>query len=171
MEVTEFIIKVVTCIVIIVSCGVAVVQLRNTVRLKYSEYLEKLIEKFRTDKRITKAHYLIEYDIQWYDIDFHNGSKYEPQIDRMLTYLSYLLYLKKFRVIDLDGWRFFQYNLERTVGNRQIQAYLFNLYHFSNRFGTYFPYSLILEYGKKNRFITEDFDSPENAKYPRYLNF
>jgi hypothetical protein len=78
-----------TGLLVITALGViaAVVQIRNGTKAQRATYLKDLYLQFRTDPDIAESFYLIEYDKFKYDSTFH-GSKIEPKIDRLLTFID-----------------------------------------------------------------------------------
>jgi hypothetical protein len=51
------------------------------------------------------------------------------------------------------------------------QAYLWNLYHFSNRFVKECSFAHLLNYGIKNEFIKKEFTINSTDLFEKHLNF
>jgi len=159
------------CVLVLgVFSGVlAIGQWKHNLRLQRSMYLENLIEKFRSDKDLVEMIYRIDKNEKWYNKEFHNGKTLEQQVDRLLTYLSYLCYLKENKVIKPKEFDFIKYNIDRTLRDQSTQDYLFNLVHFSRREKADFPFPLLLKYAKENGFIKEDFWNEGNPRFQHIM--
>ncbi len=103
------IISALTLFTIIVSGVWALVQWNYNLRLQRSESLEKLVEKFRSDGELCDIIYRIDKRKAWYNKEFHDGKELERQVDKLLTYLSYLCYLKENNVIKSKEFDFIKY--------------------------------------------------------------
>ena len=59
--------------------------------------------------------------------------------------------------------------------NSGIQDYFYNLYHFAGKFKTPFTFFYLLDYGKENHLLGNDFFDNQayktNCRYHHYLNF
>lgn len=71
---------------------------------------------------------------------------------------------------------FFQYQLERILKNQQVQDYLYNLYHFSNKKGVPMTFKYLFEYGEKEKLFSKDIYDKESYKdksnyFHQYINF
>ena len=147
-------------------------QWRNSNKIKRAELIKQIIEKLRFDKEMLTAMYTIDYDDPWYGEGFHHTtSDVEATIDKFLSYLTYICYIKEVGHITKKEFRILGYQLKRTCSSRQVQAYLWNLYHFSalNQIESTFQY--LIEYGFRNKIIDEEeFKNEESEKYgPKYL--
>ena len=140
------------------------------VQSERAEKLSNLINILRRDARQLSVLYKIDYYEPWYDKSFHK-SKLEGEMDQFLSYYEYILYLKKNHMISRREFRFFEYDIERIVKNPDMQAYLFNLYHFSERARIPFSYKNILVFGEKIGCIDQFFFNKNTDKYPHCLNF
>lgn len=154
----------------------ALCQWRKSISTKRADYLNELTGKIRSDPDIKEAFYLIEYDEPWYSLEFHEGGELESKMDKMLSYFSYICYLKKRKIIGKREFDYFKYEIERIVHNTDIIDYFYNLYHFSRSVGTPFTYQYIFEYGKSIGAFDKDFFDPASwkkidSKYHGYLNF
>ena len=150
----------------------AFIQWNRTIKIKRSEFINQIIEKLRFDDKMASAMYLIDYDHDWYDSDFHNGGENEFLIDKLLSYLSYICYLKDSRHITQKESSILEYELKRACESTSVQAYLFNLYHFSKSRNSTCSFQYLINYGLKNNIIDkENFLNSSSKKYPQYLNF
>ena len=73
--------------------------------------------------------YIIDYDDDWYNDNFHGSKDLEPQIDKLLSYLSYICYLRKKKILTNHEFQVFTYQLNRTCNSFSIEEYLWNLNH------------------------------------------
>lgn len=150
-------------------------QWRKNVLLKRAGYINDLTEKIRTDNYIKDVIYMFDYDDKWYSMQFHGSGELELKVDKTLSYFSYICYLKRQKIISNKEFDFFKYEVERILRNQQVQDYFYNLYHFSNKFGTPFTFKYLFEYGKKRKMFDDNFYD-KNAyqkvmRYHHYLNF
>ena len=70
-------------------------------------------------------------------------------IDGLLAQMNYICFLKSKRLISGTALKVFEYDLERTVNNRDCLCYLWNLYHWSVELGKQCPFSYLVDYAKK----------------------
>ena len=120
-----------------ISSGiVAFVQWNNANKVKRAEFINQMIEKFRIDKDMTQMMYKIQYDegyITWYNGDFHGGSETEVVVDKLLTHLSYICYLKKTRNITREEFNIFNPEVINVLRSYNVQSYLWNIYQHTDR--------------------------------------
>lgn len=118
---------------------------------------------------------MFDYDNYWYGSNFHNGGIIEANVDKTLEYFSYICYLKKRKVITKHEFKFFLYDVSRILSNSQVQNYLYNLYHFSNKFNKPMSFSYLFEYGRKTKIFDDNFYHVDahtySPKYVQHLNF
>lgn len=150
-------------------------QWRRNVSLRRANYINELTEKIRADDSIRYVVYLLDYGTSWYSEQFHGSGGLELKVDKTLTYFSYICYLKKQRIITDKEFSFFKYETERILMNQQVQDYLYNLYHFSQKFKMPFTFHHLFIYGKENNHFDKAFFDvtayKTNEKYHQYLNF
>lgn len=165
----------VSLLLVIVGGIFAYYQWRRNVLLKRANYINELTEKIRTDDSIRYAVYLLDYGDIWYSGQFHGSGELELKIDKTLTYFSYICYLKKQHIISGKEFSFFKYEIERILMNQQTQDYLYNLYHFSQKFKMPFTFHHLFIYGRKQNYFDKAFFDinayKTNTKYHHYLNF
>ena len=141
-------------------------------QIKRTEHIKQIIEQLRFDKEMTTTMYIIEYDDAWYDEDFHNGnSDFEHQVDKLLSYLSYICYLKKENNISKREFRILQYEINRTCTSPCVQAYLWNLYHFSRSQGSKCSFQYLIDHGIQHKLIDKSFLKKNCELYTKTLNF
>ena len=119
-------------IVAIISVTLALVQYSKKNRFKKAEQLHAIVEKLWSDKDICSIIYEIEESSFRFDSSFYE-SGLEFKTDKALDYLSYFCYLRSNRLIGAKEFVFLEYIIKLVVSNQEIQAYLYNLYHFSRR--------------------------------------
>lgn len=166
--------SIVSTLILLTGTTLAYFQWKKNILFKKAEYVNELTEKIRTDEDIKNVIYILEYDETWYNNKFH-GSKFEVQMDKTLSYFSYICYLGEKKLLSKEEFQFFNYELVRIIENLQLQDYFYNLYHFSQKNKTKMTFEYLFDYGKKNKVFDKDFFSKnsweKNYKYHRYINF
>ena len=81
---------------------------------------------------------------------------------KVVIYILFSLNKNQFLVI--------QYQVDRTLCNSQVQAYLFNLYHWSKRTGIPMPFSYLVKYGLREGYLRKGFRNVNSQSYKHYLN-
>jgi len=161
--------------IIVTSIGVIIAlrQWIQHVKIQRSEFVKQLIDKLRFDESVSEAAYIIDYDLDWYNSTFHNNSNrvLESKIDKYLAYLSYLCYLIETKSITKKEVQLFEYKLFRTVQSPSVQAYLWNLTHFSQKFGIKCSCYKLVEYGIKRKIIKNDFLPIDCGRFQKTLIF
>ena len=151
-------------------------QWRSNVHLERARYMEKLIEKITTDEDIVEILFMFEYNKKWYDENFHGSKEFELKMDKTLSFLSYICYLRTKEIITDAEFEFFKYQLARILSDNQLEDYLYNLYHFTKKFfNVEITYKYLIDYAINNKLFDDDFKNKEaynlNKKYHHYLNF
>lgn len=142
-------------------------------RIKRTEFINQIIEKLRFDADMVKTMLTIDYDHQWYDENFHNDNfTLEFEVDKVLSYLSYICYTYKMKNISKKEFKILRYELNRACSSPAVQGYLWNLYHFSKTQKTDCTFQYLIDYGIKNKIIDKKvFTNNQCGEYPKYLNF
>lgn len=105
--------------------------LNESIKMKKADHLHDIIEKLMFDEDIVRFIDKVDYKTEkWYDERFHKEHTVERLVDKTLSYLSYILYLKKEHIICEKDFHFVEYILKRTLRDSQVHSYLYNLYHF-----------------------------------------
>ena len=104
------IISILSLLITIVGGFVALYQWHRNMALKRASYINDLTEKIRTDPDIHSIVYLLDYDQTWYNCEFHNSGEMEREVDKTLSFFSYICYLKKHRLIGRKDFNFFKYD-------------------------------------------------------------
>lgn len=167
--------SIISVILIMIGGIFSCYQWRKDVILKRAGYINEMIEKIRTDKYIKDVVYMFDYDDKWYSERFHGSGKLELKVDKTLSYFSYICYLKRKRIISKAEFDFFKYEIHRILENDQVQDYLYNVYHFSNKNDTHMTFIYLFEYGEQIGIFNKQFyDKNAYSKcngYHKYLNF
>lgn len=132
-----------------------------------------LREKLFDDKNVRESLYKVDYGEYWYTPKFHEEKEPQMSFDKLLSIFEYVCYLQNKKVIGKDESDLIRYSLEKVLRNEQVQAYLFNLYHYSERLGTNCSFANIIQYALENKYWDEQFKDKDWDKftYFRYLNF
>lgn len=147
------------------------IQLKQKVKSDHAKYVAEMMDKTRSNPAMLELFSLLDYQKFEYDIKFH-GSEIERTVDNLLHHYEYIIYLKKTKMLKKDEFGFFEYNIQRVIGDYQIQNYLFNLYHFVNTGNLSFKYKRLFEYGEENELINPtEFERKDSHKYKKVLNF
>jgi hypothetical protein len=151
----------------------ALVQWRSGNKLKRVEFFDKIISALRFDKENVSTMHIIDYNYEWYNKNFHNTkSKLEYSIDKLLSQLNYICYLKEMKIIKDKEFKVIRYMVNRTCISPCIQNYLWNLYHFSKKNNADTSFQYLIKYGIKNKIINKkNFYKKHSKKYARYLEF
>ncbi|MDR0991760.1 MAG: hypothetical protein LBL87_02530 [Ruminococcus sp.] len=158
-------------IAIIIGGIFALLQYRKSIQLRRAEFLNQIIEKLRFDDEIVKTMYTIDYDQNWYNESFHESGEKEFLMDKLLSYLSYICYLISQHNITKDESSILEYELRRVCESKSVQSYLFNLYHFSKHRNSLCSFEYLINYGHKEKIISDDFFDIQNPEFTHYLNF
>ncbi|MBR0283538.1 MAG: hypothetical protein IJQ81_18415 [Oscillibacter sp.] len=142
-------------------------------KTRRTELLNQIMEKLRFDKEMAETMYAIDYGTRWYDESFHNSNTdFEYKLDKLLSFLDYICYLKKEKHFAEAEFRILRYEVTRVCTSFQVQSYLWNLYHFSNKQGTTCSFQDLIDYGIDSGSIDHSiFKDKNSGYYPKYLNF
>lgn len=160
-------------VILVITGGIfAYRQWIASIQIKRTELIQQIMTCLRFDEEMAETMYTIEYDYSWYDITFHDRNDgFEHRIDKLLSYLSYICYLKKEGNISANEFRILQYEINRTCTSPCVQAYLWNLYHFSKEQGSECSFQYLIDYGIKNKMIDKSFLHSDCNIYTKTLNF
>lgn len=96
-------------------------------------------------------------------------------MDKTLSFLSFLCYLRQNDVLTEKEFSYFEYKISRVISDPQLQDYFYNLYHFARKQHTDFTYKYLYEYGDEHDLFDDDFKDKEsykkNDKYHQNINF
>lgn len=143
----------------------------KSVKIRRAEFLNQLLEKLRFDDGLVSAMYTMDYNQNWYDGTFHDSdSELECSIDKLLSYLDYICYLKATGNISKTEFKIFQYEINRACVSYSSQGYLWNIYHFSKRNGTNSSFIYLIDYGIASKLLPNDFKENKTL-YRKTLNW
>ncbi len=153
---------------------ISVIEFIKSNRIKRAQYLKDVLDKLRTDTFNTDIEYLLEYDVEerksWYNEKFHH-SDLEKKMDRFLSNINYFCYLRNQKIIGKREFKFLRYEIERVCLNEQVQAYLWNLYHYSLQYTSDCPFQQIIDYGIKNNLFRRGFQINRINLFKKMLKF
>ena len=158
-------------ILVLVGAIFALIQWNSSIKLRRAEFIDKIINIIRFDKEMAETLYVIDYNLFWYDANFHKNGNFEYKIDKALSYFDYICYLYSTKNIGNNEFKILKYRISRICMSPSTQAYLWNLYHFSNKFKRECSFTNIINYGIKNKLITNEFTNNSTNLYVKYLNF
>lgn len=169
----ENVISLISVFLVGVGGVLALLQWRSASKVKRAEFVNQIIEKLRFDQDMVNAMGMVDYGTIRYDESFHNGTDgKEAQIDKLLSYLSIVCFLRTLHVIQKDEFAFFEYYLYRVYSSGSLCGYLWNLYHFAKKRNIRCPFHFLIKYGVKNKMIDwENFKDPNSNIYNKTLNF
>lgn len=152
----------------------ALIQWNRQLRREAAEFLKGLMEELRSTE-VSSFLYDIDYGVKWYGQDFH-GSDKEDKVDRTLSFLSFMCYLRSKHLFGKAEFKFFEYELMRVMGNEQVVDYLYNIHHFSAGQGRPSPFEHLIDYGVKVGLVNKKiFFDPTSCRRDnrlhKYLNF
>ena len=161
-------------LVMVFAGGVfAGLQWRVSNRIRRAEFINAIIDKLRFDKEMAKTMYKIDYlEDSWYDENFHNSnSDLEFAIDKLLSYLSYICYLKDTRNINSQEFKVLHYEIVRACSSPDVQNYLWNLHHFSKACGSISSFEYLIDFALKNNLFHNNFTDKNSRSHDKKLNF
>ncbi len=169
---TEFL-NVLTIILSVTGGIVALFQWNDSNKLKRAEYVNALFKEFNSNPNVKQVLYRIDYgdDNKWYDENFHNSGELEQSTDMALNYYSYICYLYETKLIKRKEFEFYRYQVERILKDKQVQNYLYNVFHNSKYYNDEMSFSYLFRYGEKNKFFDDEFYNPLSNNYVARLSF
>lgn len=144
------------------------IQWRKANKIKRAEFLEKIITRLRKDKHISTIMYMVEYKAGWYNKDFHASDKLEKDTDIFLSFINYIVYLKKHKIITNNEFLVISYEVNRVCRDEDMKHYLWNIYQFSKRNNAPCSFQELIDYGMSKGILDSDFITDEN-KYEKIL--
>lgn len=167
------ILSLISIIIAIIGGIFAYKQWKYSNKTKRADFINQIINKLRFDKEMANTINMFDYNFTWYNENFHNGNnELEYQVDKTLTYLSYICYLAKEKHISKSEFVILEYEISRSCVSPSVECYLWNLYHFSSSQKTKCSFQYLIEYGIQNKLIDEaEFMNPNSKKYVKRLNF
>lgn len=125
-------------------------------------YNEKMLfefsKVFEQDSAIALFVRKIDYGETWYSDGKFHDSTFEKTADYALSTLCFFVKLIEDKVIKEKDFHALNYVLDRTLKNRDTQAYFKFLIDFTRRCQNEFPFEPLLRYGRRKHLLSEDFD-------------
>ncbi len=167
------VLSMISIILVIIGGIFAYRQWKSANTTRRAELINQILEKLRFDKEFAKILYRIDYKYGWYNKSFHEDEHdLEYQVDKLLSYFSYICYLRKERKIRSKEFCILKYEIHRACSSFDIQCYLWNIYHFSQQQGTSCSFQYLIDYGLKQKLIDrEKFINSQSTYYLKILNF
>jgi hypothetical protein len=150
----------VAVLTLIIQCH----QNRKNEKKSLSEKAENMLEKTRTDPGIMHFMKAIDYGKSWYKTGFHESNFEKSADDALLTY-NYILWLKERNLLDENGLANFLYEIDKIVGNKDVQCYFFNLYHYSQKAKLPFKFEKLMQYGVEKHYIDKDIYNEDSENF------
>jgi hypothetical protein len=173
----EDIISLISLIVAIIGGIFAIIQWQKSNKIRQAEFINQIITKITSDKNIAETIYMIDNENIWFDDKFGNGSEIEVKIDTLFSFLTYICYLYDTKNIRDNEFRIFEYEIRRVCSDKQSQAYLWNLYHWSKQhLKARCSFQNLVEYLQNKVLSAEDrkkFDSTDDSVsgYTKLMDF
>ncbi len=177
------IISLLTLIIAVIGGFFALHKWKESIINKRSEIVKELIEKVRSDQKISTVMDIID----WNDSFTYNGkfelnnkinreslnnvddSSFFLMIDETLSHFSYICYLQKKKLLKKSDIKIFEYELRRLLDNVHICNYLFSLYHWSKKLKVSMSFEYLVKYGLKKGYLRRDFYKLSSINYKSYL--
>lgn len=96
--------------------------------------------------------------------DFEFGRK----IDYVLSIYDSFIYSSSKRLLSKKEFNFFHYNLSMIFDNKEIVNFLYSINLYSKNRNIICPFSNLIRYGVKHKYLKSDFYSTESSNY-KYL--
>ena len=161
-------------LIIVMAIGsiFALIQWNSSTKIRRTEFLDEIINKLWFDEKMARTMHMIDSNPNWYAEDFHKSySDLGYQIDKLLSYFDFICYLYFVKNLSFNEFSVIRYEIDRTCASPSVQAYLWNLYHFSNEIEAGCSFMYIIDYGIKEKIINKDFKINNESLFTKYLRF
>ena len=161
-------------LIIVMAIGsiFALFQWNSSIKIRRTEFLDEIINKLWFEEKMAKTMHVIDSNPNWYTEDFHrNYSDLGYQIDKLLSYFDFICYLYFIKNLKNNEFSVVRYEIDRTCASPSVQAYLWNLYHFSNKIEAGCSFMYIIDYGIKEKIIDKDFKNNNEDLFKKYMRF
>jgi len=150
----------------------ALFQWNSSIKVRRTEFLDDIINKLWFDENMARTMHLIDNNPNWYTEDYHkNYTDLGYQMDKLLSYFDFICYLHFIKNLKENEFSVIRYEIDRTCASPSVQAYLWNLYHFSNKIEAGCSYMYIIDYGIEEKIIDKDFKINNDNLFNKYLKF
>ena len=145
---------------------------RRDVKAKRSLEFRQLIKDIQNDKDVKKLLYTFDDDTKlWFLEEFVGDSAVAPVLDKLLFHFSYVVYLRKKKIITKDEFATLSYEIDRLLQNPQLQDYLYNLKMYSEKRGLQHPYKYLVDYGIDKKILYKDSFASNHKKTKEELDW
>jgi len=159
-------------IVMAIGSFFALIQWNSSIKVRRTEFLDEIINKLWFDENMARTMHMIDSNPNWYTENFHkNYSDLGYQIDKLLSYFDFICYLHFIKNLSANEFSVISYEIDRTCASPSVQAYLWNLYHFSNKIKAGCSFMYIIDYGMKEKLINNEFKNNNENLFNKYLVF
>jgi hypothetical protein len=161
-------------LIIVMAIGsiFALIQWNSSIKIRRTEFLDEIINKLWFDEKMARTMHLIDNNPAWYTVDFHSSySDTAYQIDKLLSYFDFICYLHFIKNLSANEFSVIRYEIDRTCSSPSVQAYLWNLYHFSNKIEAGCSFMYIIDYGIKENIIDKKFKNNNENLFNKYMKF
>ena len=150
----------------------ALIQWNSSIKIRRTEFLDEIINKLWFDENMAKTMHQIDSNPNWYTEDFHkNYSDLGYPIDKLLSYFDFICYLHFIKNLSSTEFSVIRYEIDRTCASHSVQAYLWNLYHFSNKIEAGCSFMYIIDYGMKEKILDKEFKNNNENLFNKYMKF
>ena len=156
---------------VICSAVFAYLQWKKTKYENKVHLVELIREKLYDDKDVRHIIYLIDYGIHWYDAAFHNSEEPQGSVDKTLSIIEYACYMCNQGILGPKEFELIKYDIDRITQNRDVQEYLWNLFHWCNKIKSRCSFLNVINYALENGLWGEDFKDCKCQGFKKYLNF
>jgi len=139
-------------------------------QIRRADFVNQILNKLRFNEEVSNVVQRIEYDDKWYNAKFHGGVD-ETKFDRTFSVINHICYLKRKNLINDEDFSILDYEVTRIILTKQVQEYLWNLYHFSVMQGVPTSFRYMISYGIDENLIGENFYDENCKEYNKYLPF
>jgi len=147
-------------------------QWNSSIKIRRTEFLDEIINKLWFDEKMARTMHMLDNNPGWYTEDFHKSySDLAYQIDKLLSYFDFICYLHHIKNISPNEFSVIRYEIDRACASPSVQAYLWNLYHFSNEIEVGCSYMYIIDYGIGEKIINREFKNNNVDLFNKYLKF
>ena len=169
---SETLIKWVEALAVIGGGAFAFCKWRRDIKAKRSLEFHQLIKDVQNDRDIKKLIYTFDDDTKlWFLEEFVGDCTIAPILDKLLFHFSYVIYLKKKKIITKDEFATLSYEIDRSLQNPQLQDYLYNLKEYSEGRGLQHPYKYLVDYGIDKKILNKKIFASNPKKSKDELNW
>lgn len=164
-----------TIVIGITGFACTIYQVIRANKVKKAEFVSKLLENIRLNKKVNSAIYIIDYSEEWYNEFFANSEDLEESIDALFSQIDFICYLYKNVLLTKKEFNIFKYEVQRICNSYQCRCYLWNLYHWSKVNRVDCSFCNLIDYLKStfdsNQLFRFESQKEEISGYKKFLNF